>query len=391
MKKAKKIIIPIVAVILSIAILFGTILILIVGGLYGSIWFIFFDTGNYKRYKNEPIREIEANDSRVYFVTEDGDGYFFGGYSCSLDVKYINNENRNNNRLGAPYPLRFYDGEITYIYPYAYVNCLFITEDGDLHLMYDTSITEIAQNVSLASCLSDSRICYVTVDGTLKVVDNDSHVTLIESGVRDARIFEDDVYVLWDNGNLDKYVWEGNECTFSENILDDVQKIDADLTYDGTNYNEKCIILNVLQNDCELYAKGAYGLCNQDETYKYGDLETERYKDLTLIGEGVVDFSLANSGTIMQLSDGNAKYVGYDTGRYYEKTANFGEQKIDIANLKTACVFERMIFCIDENNLMYLWGGYGNEFYSPLGKGNGYDIFVDPPITVDFGKKEIKY
>ena len=180
MTKAKKIIIPIVAVILSIAVLFGTVLILIVGGLYGSIWFIFLYTGNYKRYKNEPIREIEANGTRVYFVTEDGDGYFFGGYSQSSNWKYANNENRNNNRLGAPYPLKFYDGEIAYIYPCGGVWCLFITEDGVLYLMRDTEITEIAENVSVASYVSGSRICYVTVDGALKMIDNDTHVTLFE-------------------------------------------------------------------------------------------------------------------------------------------------------------------------------------------------------------------
>ena len=214
MKKPTKIITPIVAVILSISVLFAAVLTLIVGGLGGVILFHFLDTGNYERYNNEPIREIEANGSRVYFVTENGDGYFFGGYPVSSDQKYANNESRNNNRLGAPYPLKFYDGEITYIYPCGDVWCLFITEDSVLYLMRDTEITEIAENVSVASYVSGSRICYVTVDGALKMIDNDTHVTLFESGVKDARIFQDSIYVLWDNGNFDEYIYTARKFIY---------------------------------------------------------------------------------------------------------------------------------------------------------------------------------
>ena len=394
MKKAKKIIIPIIAVVLSIAILFTTALALIVGGLGCAFWFFFFDTGSYERYNNEPIREMKASDEQVYFVTEEGDGYLFGGYRHSQNRQYSNNHLRAFNKMRAPYPLKFYDGNIQYIYPSDVHDCLFITDDGVLYLMSDAEISEIAQGVSHASKTEyNSKICYVTVDGALKIIDNDNHTTLIDSGVKDARVFLDDVYVLWETGDLDKYILSGNECIFSQRILDNVQEVEVESTNVFHPYGHVAIV-NILQNNGNLYAIGTYGLQGQADSYRYST-PNQSYDELTLIGENVTDFSLENSGTIMQLVDGSAKYLGFDTGGYTDKAAKFGEKDIGISNVKTACILERMVFCVDSDNIMYIWGGMGccaNDYYTPMcSTDTGYDIFIDQPVTVDFGKKKITY
>ena len=388
MTKKKKIITIIVAVILSITVVCVSPVVLVAGG----VWFFLFDTGTYARYNGEPIKEIEANESRVYFVTEDGDGYFFGGYTSSSDRKYRNNGNRNNNSLGAPYPLKFYKGKIAYIYPYATVGCLFITERGDLYMMDDTKKTKIAEDVAVASKVDQYRTCYVTVDGTLKIIDDDgTHRTLIESGVKDARVYKDNVFVILENGYLNIYTLSGEDFFRNKEALcRDIKKIDIAVSYNPDQKNDNAAILNVLAETGDMVAWGAYSLYGQDDTFAGGD-SWLRHHELTPMGSNVVDFSVENSGTIMQLSDGSLQYYGFDTGLYREKAAVFGEKELDLSNVKTACVFERMVYCVDSNNLLYVWGGYGNVYFSPSFTEGSRDIFTDSPVIVDFGKKKITY
>ena len=332
------------------------------------VWYQTFDVTGLTFYQNEPIEKIFLVDDRVYLITENGNGYVAGNYSSSKDRKYRNSEFRINDKLGTPSPVLFFDGNIVDIIACNYGNILFVDDKNVLYELNDFTVKKICEDVLQATKSNTTEKIYF-VDKLGRLFSSSERDYCLASNVKMVKAYRETLFVLFNDGNLCKLT--GNNC--SETIFTNVKSFDvvdtSERIFDGENVVADYLpaienpLFNVLTNDGELYARGYYNLIYKRLTNssKHAPYVLE---DWTIIGEDVVDYSLAGMGSLMILNDSTCKYFGFDTS--FEEGSKVSERVFDDTDVISVCETDCAV-CYQTDEGFYFLGNELSLFFDTCG------------------------
>ena len=401
-QKIKKISIVIVLVI-SLAINFLTASIV---GLYSIVAFLESYTHNLVFYKGQRINNVIVNEfgSQHYFVTEDAvywDGDFvFQGHNKDMTDWANNHRDANFHYYRGASPVLLLEEKVKDICltdgPINNHSChsLILTESGDLYTQDWLEVEKIDDNIS--------SVCYDSEINTFYYIDNEERLfscnqnmekTFLTDGVKAVQACIGRVLILNGSGDLCELDLETE--SISEPLFTNVEKFEADdaskrikrINEKWKSYKdldaEESLLINVLDKQGKLFAKGAYNSQSAFTFVKENYLHT--YDDWECIGENVSNFSLSSTGTMMLLNDGSATYHGYEEGTGYNDDENyviFGTKTLVSDGAVMVGCSRRTVWVISEHVIMF-WGrndifDTGEVHYS-----HKHRIFTGGPIVIE--------
>ena len=365
MSRIIKSISKLIAIVLIISIIVSAIL----------IWYHTFDVIGLELYENERIEEIIPYYSSNYIITDEGYVYVMGYYN-SESRKYRNSEFYHNDKLGSPIPVKMYDGKVTKIIPYDNLGALLINEKGELIDFNDFDIRKVYDGVSYSvkapykqgekifggEC--EELFYIIDTNGTLLAFNSNGESKELIFDVCAVDYYNDTVIALLYNGDLNQYsISDDGKLLLEETLFKNVSSFDVwdtAVRYDGEKFvyddeaAQKIPLVNVLTNDGELYAKGAYNLlCCTRSLSAYP--EPKIIQEWTLIAEGVESFSMAPMGTAIKFMNGAAAYYGFDTDNSSNSKFEFGYLQLNVTNVVGVYAGDVQVL-IKTKDAFYVWG-----------------------------------
>lgn len=348
--------------------------------------YTFYDISTLVFYENEKILSLYPFGSKVYLVTENGNGYMSGDNSNSKSFKYRGAEDKYHSALGITSPARFFDGEITRIFPYCKTGALFITSDNQLYKVSDFEAQKIADSAVFATASDMDTVYIIDTNNDLFVI-KDNEKKFLYKNVVTVQAYRDRIFAVLDNGDFCELLMSDQGAyTPSDPIFKNaksVSVVDTSLRYkDKFIYDDEDAISNplitVLTTDGKLYVKGAYNLISCGYYKLSADMPEPAYiSDWKLIGENVTCFSSSAMGTVMKFDDNTSTYYGFDS--FVDSSAEFGYKDFEVSDVESVYSGDLCVYIRTQDGTHYIWGSSYNEL---LQKENNCNIFTGNPKII---------